>query len=115
MIRHDGVVYVCQLSNQALNGNMPSMKLVPILKEWYGERTVGYNRQYLAKGVNEQVDMLIRIAYTRAVRIGDYAVLGNGEQYRITHTAIIRNDDTNLRETELTLQRLDEKFEVATW
>lgn len=113
MIRDSGVVWVCHITNQASNGLMPSMVLEPYGKYWYGERTVGYNRQYLAKGVNEQVDMLIRIPYTRGVRIGDFAVLGNGEQFRITNSAIITDADTNLRATELTLMRLDNYYEVA--
>lgn len=111
MIFDDGVVFPCRLENQAENGDMPEMVLVPFGKYWYGERTVGYNRQYLAKGVNEQVDMLIRIHHTRAIRIGNYAVLGNGEQFRITNVSMV-TDENNLRYTDLTLQRLDENYEV---
>lgn len=109
-----GVLFACTLTNTAGNGAKPNMALSPYYKAWYGERTVGYNRQYLAKGVNEQVDLLVRILQNRGIRIGDYAVLGNGEQFRITNVSQII-DDNNLRYTDLTLQRLDENYEVTSW
>lgn len=112
MIFDSGIMFPCHLENQASNGEMPDMVLVPFGKYWYGERMIGYNRQYLAKGVSEQVDMLIRIHHTRSIRIGDYAVLGNGEQYRITNVTMIVDDADGLRYTDITLQRLDENYEV---
>lgn len=114
MILDDGVVNICTLSNVAPKAKKPSYKLTPITRAWFGERTVGYNRQYLAKGVNEQVDMLIRIRSDKKVRIGQYAVLGNGEQFQIDNVAQILDEYTGLKMTEITLRRLEEFYEINT-
>ena len=113
MILDSGTVFICRLDNVAENGRKPVMKLTKIKKYWYGERTIGYNRQYLAKGVNEQVDLLVRIPHDRGVRIGMYAMLGNGEQFIIDSVSMIRDDDTQLRFTDLTLRRLEKLYDVA--
>ena len=120
MLLDSGILFLCFLSNVASPGAMPCEKLVKIGKFWYGERTVGYNRLYTARGVDEEIDMLVRVAHTRAARAGMYAVLGNGEQYRIT--AVQQIVDTiktgssqrgnGLRYTDLTLRRLEENYNV---
>lgn len=108
----DGVVFICELRNVAPNGYKPELKMVKINKHWFGERTIGYNRQYLAKGVNEQVDMLIRIHHDRNVRIGMHAMLGNGDQFLIDNVQHLF-DEENLRCTDLTLRRLEKNYELA--
>lgn len=115
MLLDSGILFLCSLSNTASPGAMPCEKLVKIGKFWYGERTVGYNRLYTARGVDEEIDMLVRVAHTRAARAGMYAVLGNGEQYRITAAQQIVDNGTNgngLRYTDLTLRRLEENYDV---
>ena len=37
---------------------MPVYQLIPGNVHLYGERTIGYGRQYAAKGVNEQGDVM---------------------------------------------------------
>lgn len=113
MLLDDGVVYLCNLIDTAPNGKKPVFRLSRVKKYWYGERTVGYTRFYEAKGVNEQVDMLIRILHDRNARIGMYAVLGNEEQYRITQVQQIVDDENGLRFTDLTLSRVEEYYELA--
>lgn len=111
--RDDGIVYLAQLTNTAAAGLKPEYSLTRISRSWYEERSVGFRRQYAAKGVNEQVDMLIRINYMQAARIGLYAILGNGEQFRITNVMHGKDDETMLRFTELTLTRMDQLYEVT--
>ena len=120
MLLDDGVLYLCTLTNTAAPGAMPVQRLTKVAKYWYGERTVGYNRLYAAKGANEEIDMLVRVAYTRAARAGMYAVLGNGEQYRITAVQQIRdtgtgndNSTAGLRATDLSLVRLEDNYELS--
>lgn len=79
---------------------------------YYGERTVGYGRQYAAKGVSEQVDLLVEIWQDRSARIGMYALLDTGEQYRIDNVQHKLNED-GLRVTWLTLRRLDDLYDIA--
>ena len=115
-MRDAGLVTICSLSNLSAAGARPVMVLSPVLSDYFGERTVGYNRYYAAKGVNEQVDLLIRIGRTTAARIGMYAVLTYSEndgQYRITNVQQLLDDD-GLKCTDLTLTRMDELYEIAT-
>lgn len=93
---------------------MPSMRLVAVTSTYFEERTVGYGRYYAAKGVNEQVDLLVRIWRNTDVRIGMYAVLSmseNNGQYRITNIQHTTDDD-GLKVTDITLQRMDDLYEV---
>lgn len=120
MILDSGTMLVCKLEqvfDQDLvsqKGRMPELKLVPFNKHWYQERTVGLHREYLAKGVNERIDLYAYIHEDRKVRIGDYVVLGNGDQFRITMVNHVIEENTNLRYTTLTCQRLDENYDVAS-
>jgi len=111
-----GKVSICNLENKAAPGRMPVNTLVPVAVAYFGERTVGYNRYYAAQGVNQQIDLLIRVWRCNAVKIGMYAVLSMSEndgQYRITNVQHLLDDD-GLKVTDLTLSRLEENYDVAT-
>lgn len=109
---HDGVLFVCMLDDITENGSKPHQTLRKIQRHWYGERMVGYGRYYAALGVNEEIDMLVRIHHDRRVRIGMFAVLGNGEQFRITNVQQLIADD-GLRCTDLTLRRLEKNYDLT--
>lgn len=115
----DGVLYICNLDNVAENGMMPRQVLKIQNKYWFEQRTVGINRSYLAKGVNQQVDLLLRIHFDNNIAIGQYAVLGNGSQYHIDNVQHYKGDSTyysdyDLRYTEITLSRLESYYAVET-
>lgn len=128
-MRDDGVLYICDLVNVADNGDMPHEILNRVSKHWFDLRTIGVGRAYLAKGVNEQIDMLVRIDLNPNIRIGQYAVLGNGDQYRITNVTsgeevFERTKQVSslyyrqpkivgLKYTEITLERLDHNYDVS--
>lgn len=112
-MRDDGVVFICDLTDTSVNGRMPVEVLEPVSKYWFQLRTVGINRQYMAKGVNEQVDLLLSVPFDPSIRIGQYAMLGNGEQYRIDTVSHFR-DETELRRTEIALSRVEEYYAVDT-
>lgn len=80
-----GTLKICNLTNIAENGLMPREVLSVNNKFWFEMRTIGINRQYLARGVNERIDLVVRIPRNDKIEVGQYAVLGNGEQYRISH------------------------------
>ena len=111
MILDSGRLWCCTLSNTAPNGSMPKEKLHKEREYLFGERTVGYGRQYAAKGVNEQVDMLVRVWQDRCIRIGMYALVNEEEQFRITNVQHLTDED-GLKVTDLTLQRLDDLYDV---
>lgn len=116
----DGIIKICDLTNLAPDGDMPRNQLTVLDEMYFESRTVGYNRQYAAKGVNEQVDMLVRVWRNNTVHIGMFAVLTNyegqvnesGDQYRIDNVQHLLDDD-GLKVTDLTLSRMDELYEIA--
>ena len=111
-----GIVTVCDLVNTADAGAMPVMVLAPVVHAMFGERMVGYNRYYAAQGVNQQVDLLIRVWRCPDCKIGMYAVLTHSEndgQYRITNVQHLLDDD-GLKVTDITLSRLEQNYDIAT-
>lgn len=108
----DGIVYLCTLSDVSKPGLKPKEVLTKVARHYFEQRTVTFRRQYAAKGANEQIDMLIRIHYDPKARIGTYAVLGNGEQYRIDDTSVGYDSDSRLRYSELTLSRMEDYYDV---
>lgn len=126
-----GTLKVCNLTDIAENGTMPKQILSVVNKYWFEMRTIGINRRYLAKGVNENIDLLVRIPRDNNIEIGQYAVLGNNDQYRISnvshgheqpyYTRLVKKDFyqgyhtvyiTELDYTELTLVKLENYYEV---
>lgn len=129
-MKDDGVLYICNLVNEAENGDMPREVLQIVNKHWFENRVVGYGRFYSAQGVNQRVDRLVRVNLDNNIRIGQYAVLGNGEQFRVDmvshgqevfeRTKMI--DSKYYRQpkivgnkyTEITLSRVDNYYDVET-
>lgn len=114
MLHDSGLLRVYALKNTARPGAMPVERLAalnPPCEAFYGEKTIGYGRQYAAKGVQEQVDLLAEIWQDRRVRIGMVAVI-DGEQYHIRHVQHACGDD-GLAVTVLSLQRKDGWDDVA--
>lgn len=129
-MKDDGVLYICDLVNTAENGDMPKEQLQIVNKHWFEERVIGYGRFYTAMGVNQRVDRLVRVHLDNNIRIGQYAVLGNGEQYRIDMVAngqeVLERtkmiDSKYYRQpkivgnkyTEITLSRVENYYDVQT-
>lgn len=127
-MRDDGVLYICALDNIAENGDMPKQVLRIINKHWFEMRSPGFRRSYQAMGVNQRIDMLVRIQQDMKVEGGMYAVLGNGDQYRID--LVYHGQDSNQRSkivdskyyrqptvmdlpyTELTMSRLENNYDI---
>lgn len=118
-MKDDGIVNICDLINEAADGEMPKEKLQKLRAHMFEERIIGYGRQYAAKGVNERVDMQIRIWRDAQVHIGQYALLSDyegqvnpeGDQYRIDNVQQTL-DSNGLKVTDLSLYRMDELYEV---
>lgn len=111
MLFDAGIINFYKLADTAEPGDMPQPKLISNKYAFYGERTVGFSRQYAAMSVNEQVDMLVRIWYDNSIKIGMYAVPEDGEQYRITNVQHL-TDEEGLKVTDVTLTRLEQNFEL---
>lgn len=113
MLLDSGILILYKLINTAENGRKPLLKLNEFDRAYYGERTVGYNRLYAAKGVNQQIDKLVRIWRNDAVNAGDYVILDDQKQYRIDAVQHLYDDD-GLKVTDLTLNRLEKFYDVAS-
>lgn len=129
-MKDDGVLYICNLVDTAENGNKPKEVLQIVNKHWFEERVIGYGRFYTAQGVNQKVDRLVRVNYDNNIRIGQYAVLGNGEQFRIDMVANGQEEFerqkmvegkyyrqyrmTGLRYTDITMSRVENNYDVET-
>ena len=127
-MKDGGVVFICNLVNTAQAGDKPDLQLQKIAKHWFENRFISASRQYYSKGVNEQADRLLRIHRDYRVVIGQYAVLGNGEQYRIINVSHGHDESEYTRMvdqkyyktarivgldfTEITLQRMDDEYAV---
>lgn len=109
----EGTLRICKLENIAEAGAMPTEKLVVVSYHYYGDRVVGYNRQYAAMGVQQQVDRLVRIWRDDSVTVKMYAILDDGNQYRIDMVQHMTDED-GLKVTDLTLYRLDDNFDVIS-
>lgn len=112
MLLDSGILELYKLVNTAPNGNMPNEQLVYVDSAYYGERTVGYNRQYAAKAVNESVDKLIRIWRNESISAGMYVLLEDENQYQIDMVQHLLDDD-GLKVTDLTLSRLEKNYELS--
>lgn len=109
----DKLLSLYRLQNTADKGRMPDNRLVKISDEFYGERVVGYNRQYVAMGVNQRIDALVRIWKNACVRVNDFAILEDGNQYRVDMIQHLTDED-GLPVTDLTLTRMDDNYDVAS-
>ena len=107
----EGLLNLCSLSNVAPKGLKPSYALTTIQQMYYGNRVVGYRRQYAALGANQSVDKVVRV-WRYPARIGMYAVLENDEQDRIDFVQDMTDED-GLEVTDLTLSRLEDYYDVA--
>lgn len=106
----DGFVEIYRLENIATPGDMPAERLVKYTDCFFGERVVGYGRQYAAKGVDEQIDMLIRVWQDRRIRTGMIAVIEE-EQFRIDNVQHMLDED-GLKVSDLTLARLEDFYDI---
>lgn len=119
-LKDDGLVTVCNLQNTAESGAMPVYKLAEVFTQYFDERNISMNRAYLARGVDEQIDMVIRIDNEGSrPKIGQYAVLQyydgqedeKGDQFRIDLVQPMTDED-GLKVFDLTLSRLEKNYDT---
>lgn len=106
MILGDGVVTIVRDKNVTEVGDMPRYEPQEILRSYYGEKTVGINRYYAAKGQNDRIDMLIQIQRTKDVQPSTDRACIDGTYYRITQLQQVTDED-GLLMTDLSLERIN--------
>lgn len=121
-MRDDGVLFLCELIDNSENGDMPALQLHKIGKYWFEDQSVGYSRFYQSLAAGQTIDKVVRITYAPDARIGLYAVLGNGDQYRIDNIQFFKGNENSqrsengnsLRYTLLTLSKVENVYDVET-
>ena len=109
----DGIVSIYNLVDDSEgDGGKPSPSLILYAQFYFEDRIFGMGRQYAAKGVNEQIDRMVRCWLDRNVKIRQYAVIDD-DQYIITNVEPKTNED-GLKVMDLTLQRMDDQYDIGT-
>ena len=113
MMLADGILRIYTLQNTAAAGSMPTPRLVLKISHdvYYADRVIGYGRQYAAMGADQIISKLVR-CWDIPVEIGDYAVI-DGIQYRIDMVQRLKDED-GLKVVDLTLSKLEERYDCIT-
>jgi len=105
----EGALTLCDLVNTADKGLKPKYILKRVDEMYFGDRVVGYNRQYAAMGASQVIDKLIRV-WRYPIRIGQYCVI-DGIQYRVDLVQDLLDED-QLPVTDATLRRMDNFYDI---
>jgi len=104
---NDGVVKIYEVSNISEPGGMPKEGLVYKQTLRFKNRTVGFNRFYVALQNNQKVAFLIRCQQVEGVFANDVAILKD-DQYRIVQIQY----PEELKVMDLTLEKVGELYDV---
>ena len=67
MLLDNGIMTVYRQENVSQPGDMPQYAWTPVWQSYYGEKTVGVNRYYIAMAHDDQTDMLIEVQRNRNI------------------------------------------------
>ena len=108
---NDGVCAIYEIGNIAEAGNKPKEGLkTKISRAPYERRKVGITRFYTAKQANVKVEDVLRIPYNDQISTQDVCMIGE-IQFAIKQVQHIY--DTMPKSTDLTLQRLEDVYDIA--
>lgn len=112
-----GIVKIYQISEIVEPGDMPVEGLYTLFAQFrFEERKIGVTRNYMAMQNNQQIDRLIRIWQDRYIQPGFICTIDDGvdndAQYRLARVEHLLSDE-GLKLTDLTLERLDELYELS--
>ena len=106
---NDGVLDIYLVDNVSQEGNMPIDKLtLKIGALRYENRKVGMSRFWIAQQATAKIDKMVRVPKLK-ITSQDVALI-DGDQYRIMQTQDV--DDVSPVSMDLSLERLEVKFEV---
>ena len=107
----DGIVKIYRTINKGEPGNKPVIGLE--LKDGFhfGYAELGFTRVYTAMQAKQQVDAVINIPWWNDIRALDICIMEDGSQYRIGLVQPTYDED-GLRIMKLTLERLEENYEL---
>jgi hypothetical protein len=112
MLLDSGVVDVYQVTETSTQGQMPVKTTELVAESYFGDRMIGYGRQYAAAGASQRIDRLIRVEHLPEIRAGMIARIRSDTEYRIEMVQHL-TDERGLRCTYLTLARLDGLYDAG--
>ena len=112
MTYDDGILKVCEIVNTAENGSKPVYSLSETARYYFGFDIVGFNRYYTALSAKVQIAHVVNIPGWDVISPLSVIVLEDGTQYRLSQVQPML-DDSGLRMTKLSLERITENYEFA--
>lgn len=108
-MRDEGILTFYNLKNVAQSGAKPIEQLVNLqVTAFYEKKTIGVQRQNLAKGGDYRLDELVHCFNTIVPEEAKYVILEDLKQYRIGDIQTIEDEDG----VNLSLERLENLYEV---
>ena len=108
----DGIIRLYRITNTAPAGSKPVRGLELIESFYFGYETLGINRYYTALTANQQIEAVVDIPDWNEIDSANVvARLENGNFYRIAMTQPTLDDD-GLRITRLSLERINESYDI---
>ncbi|WP_313584203.1 hypothetical protein [Lacrimispora sp.] len=109
----DGILTIYSVENLAEPGGKPVYGLVEKSKHYFGYQTIGVMRYYEAKKADSIIEAVVRIPDWNNILATDICILENNVQYRLSMVQPTL-DETNLRITNLSLERISENYVIKT-
>lgn len=107
----DGILKVYKTVNKAEPGNKPVIGLEYKDSYYFGYAELGFQRVYNAMQAKQQVDAIVNVPDWNDIRTLDICAMEDGGQYQIGLVQPTHDED-GLRIMKLTLQRLEEHYEL---
>jgi hypothetical protein len=109
----DGIVKIYRIENASDNGDMPKEEAVYKSSFYFGYDDVGIQRYYSAMANNQLIDSVINIQHDRSIKALDIVQFEDDNFFRI---AMVQHplDDDGIRYTKLTLERLNDEYNIKT-
>ena len=110
-----GILKVYTIENIANPGSKPKKGLRLSESFFYGYETLGFNRYYTALKANQQIEAVVRVPEWNEIDAASCVIrLENGKDYRIVLSQPIAEDDSGARYTRLSLERINESYDLIS-
>ena len=106
MLLDAGIVTILRQKDVSVAGEMPEYQWEKVWESYYGEKTVGTNRYYIAKAQNDRVDMLIEVQQNRSISAATDKAEIDCVYYRIVQVQQVIDED-GIPMTDLALERVE--------
>lgn len=107
----DGILTIYNVVNGANPGCKPAEKLEIKDRYYFGYFSLGITRYYKALEADQHISCVVCVPGWSDIKVTDICVMEDGAQNRIRMVQP-EHDEQGLRIMKLTLERVDQKYEV---